>query len=285
VSTASTAPAKCYGLFEVIDTIGSGGHATVYKVRHKQSGAIAAIKVGPHFLWLEPGATERFWQEYKAIAPLSHPSIVRALGWGERDGTPYLVLEYVPGQNLGECLKEHGALPTHRTIAVFRQIADGLRYLHAHQIVHRDIKPSNILITTYDQAKLVDFGLLKNLKAENHLTQSRKGMGTFDYGAPEQFEDAKRADRRCDVFSLAATFYTALTAARPFGSGNYMQIMQRKLLNQFVPLRLLLPSLDPAIDELVNRCLQPNPSDRPRSCDEFITVLRGSFTGPAPEPS
>lgn len=271
---AATVPPQCFGPFAVVETIGQGAHATIYKVRHKDTGALAAVKVGPHFLWLEPGAMERFRQEFKAIAPLSHPSVVRALGLGEKDGNPYLVLEYVPGQSLDELLRQKGALPVDQTIAVFRQIADGLRYLHANHIVHRDIKPSNILIATYDQAKLADFGLLKNLKSGSRLTQSRKGMGTLGYGAPEQFEDAKRVDYRCDLFSLGATLYTALTGSAPFGSGHTMQIMRRKVMGQYAPLRLVLPAVDPIIDELVGRCLQPNPRDRPAGCDEFIAALR-----------
>jgi serine/threonine protein kinase len=101
----------------------------------------------------------------------------------------------------------------------------------------------------------------------------------MDYGAPEQFEDAKRVDCGCDLYSLAGSLYTALTGKFPFGYGNHLQIMQRKLLKQYVPLRLLLPSLDPTIDQLVDRCFAPNPGQRPRSCDEFIAVLRDSKPG------
>lgn len=281
MDTVSRIPPTRFGPYEVTATLGRGGNATVYKVRHSTTGAIAALKVGPPLLALEPDAAERFMQEFKAIAPLRHPSIVRALDVDEQDGVPYLVLEYVPGQSLDDALKEKGPLPVAEAARVFRQVADGLRYLHANHILHRDIKPGNILLTPYDQAKLVDFGLLKNLKAERHLTTSRRAMGTVDYGAPEQFEDAKRVDHRCDIFSLAATFYTALTGKFPFGSGNHLQIMQRKLLHQYVPLRLVVASLDPAIDQLVNWCLQPNPSERPNSCDAVMAVLRTCAARPS----
>jgi serine/threonine protein kinase len=282
VNTAPSIPPRSYGPYEVISTIGRGGNATVYKVRHRATRAIAALKVGPPMQHLEPNATERFQQEFNAIAPLRHPSVVRALALNEQDGVAYLVLEFVPGQSLDDWLKEKGTLPVAQAVQVFRQIADGLRYLHANHILHRDIKPSNVLLTPYDQAKLVDFGLLKNLKEDKHLTTSRRSMGTIDYGAPEQFEDAKRADHRCDIFSLAATFYTALTGKFPFGNGNHLQIMQRKLLHQYVPLRLAVPSIEPAIDKLVNWCLQPNPSERPNSCDAIMGVLRTCAGRPAP---
>jgi serine/threonine protein kinase len=265
---------KSFGAFEVLAMIGRGGTAAVYKVRHKVTGELAALKVGPPYLQLEAGALDRFQQEFTAISPLSHPNVVRALSQGEQDGASYLVLELVPGQNLDEHLKQKGALTPADAVAIFLQVADGLRYLHANHIVHRDIKPSNIFLTPDHQAKLGDFGLLKNLKDSLSLTRSRQAMGTIDYGAPEQFEDAKRVDRRCDLYSLAATFYTALTGKFPFGNGNPLQIMARKSLNQFVPLRLLLPSLDGAIDRLVNRCLEAQPGQRPSGCDEFIAVLR-----------
>jgi serine/threonine protein kinase len=121
--------------------------------------------------------------------------------------------------------------------------------------------------------------LLKIMSDDMHLTRSRQGMGTMEYGAPEQFEDAKRVDRRCDL-SLAATLYAVLTGKFPFGKGGHLQIMQRKLMNQFVPLRLLLPGLDPAVDRLVNQCLEPRPTKRPEDCNEFIDVLRTCHTGP-----
>jgi tRNA A-37 threonylcarbamoyl transferase component Bud32 len=273
VSTAPCTSPKTFGPFEVVGLIGRGGSATVYKVRHKPTGKLAALKVGPRYLQLEEGAVERFQQEFTAIQPLQHPNVVRPLAMGQQDGTAYLVLEFVPGQNLDERLKEKGALAPAETATIFRQVADGLRYLHANGILHRDIKPSNIFLTANNKAKLGDFGLVKNLNDSMPITRSRQSMGTIDYGAPEQFEDAKRVDHRCDLYSLAATLYTALTGKFPFGTGNSLQIMQRKLLNQFVPLRLLLPALDPAIDRLVNQCLQANPGERPGACDQLIAVL------------
>jgi hypothetical protein len=279
MNTAVPTP-KIFGPFEVIAKIGAGGSATVYKVRHRASGKIAALKVCPRFVQLSPDAAKRFHQEFATIRPLRHPNIVRAVGWGEHDGYTYLAMEYVPGQNLEMRLKEKGPLTPEETVAVFLQITEGLRYLHSHHILHRDIKPSNLFLTPTNQAKLGDFGLIKNLSDDAHLTQSRKGMGTIEYGAPEQFEDAKNVDPRCDLYSLAATLYTALTGKFPFGNGGPMQILHRKFLDQFVPLRLLVPGLDPAVDQLVNRCLRRDLAERPRRCEEFQAVLQNYRAGP-----
>jgi serine/threonine protein kinase len=190
------------------------------------------------------------------------------------------VLEYVPGQNLDDRLKQKGPPTTAETVAIFMQVTEGLRYLHSNLILHRDIKPSNIFLASNGRAKLGDFGLLKNLNGDIHLTRPRQAMGTVEYGAPEQFEDAKNVDRRCDLYSLGATLYTALCGKFPFGNGAQLQSLQRKLLNQFVPLRLLLPSLDPSLDRLVNRCLDPDPAQRPNDCNEFMAVLRNCNTQP-----
>lgn len=265
---------KIFGDFEVLQLLGRGGCATVYKVRRISTQEIVALKLGPSFLELNDDALERFKREFTVIHVLDHPHLVRALELGEYKGVPYLILEYVPGQNLEERLQERGCLAPEEAAPIFIQAAEGLRYLHENKLVHRDIKPSNILLGENGHAKLGDFGLLKRLSDEKSLTRSHQGMGTMEYGAPEQFEDAKHADCRCDIYSLAASLYTALTGKFAFGIGGQLHILQRKLQNQFVPLRLFVESLDPALDHLVCRCLHPNPQERPKSCDELIAVLR-----------
>lgn len=230
---------------------------------------------------LEPGALERFHREFTAICKLHHPNLVGALAIRDVNEAPYIVMEYVPGQNLEQRLKNDGAIAAEQAIPLFLQVARGLRHLHGHQLLHRDIKPSNIFLDGKNNAKLGDFGLLKDLTADKRRTLSKRSMGTVEFGAPEQFEDAGKVDCRCDLYSLAATMYTTLTGKFPFGNGGHLQIMQRKLLKQYVPLRLLLPTLDPAIDQLVNRCLSPTRTERPDNCDEFIKVLRESRPCPA----
>jgi serine/threonine protein kinase len=276
---------KSFGLFEVLAEIGRGGNATVYKARHKETGEIAAVKVAPSFLSLETDSLERFKREFTAVRQLRHPKLVRALGFGTANEVPYLVTEFVPGKNLEERLKLIERFDSRSAATIFLQVTEGLRYLHANHVVHRDIKPSNIFVADDNRAKLGDFGLLKKLTESMQLTRSRQGMGTMEYGAPEQFEDAKRVDRRCDLYSLAATLYTALTGKFPFGNGSHLQVMQRKFLNQYVPLRLLLPALDPAIDRLVVSCLNPEPTRRPGDCDEFLAVLREWRTHPGTLPA
>ncbi len=272
----AVSPSKTLGPFELLQVIGRGANATVYKAKHKPTGKLAAVKVLPRILGLEPAALERFRREFTVIRQLRHRHLVRAVAVGEDRGLNYLVLEFVPGENLEQRLKQKGVLSIEDTAAIFVQIADGLRHLHSHRILHRDIKPSNIFLTPENVAKLGDFGLLKQLADDVGITQTRQSLGTLEYSAPEQFEDAKRVDRRCDIYSLAATMYTALTGKFPFGNAGPMQTLQRKHLCQFVPLRLSLPSLAPALDQLISRCLDADPRRRPSDCEEFLDVL-GSF--------
>jgi serine/threonine protein kinase len=270
-----------FGPFELLGKIGRGACTVVYKARHLPSGKLAAVKVLSHLAGLDAPSLERFKREFTVIRALQHRHLVRAVAFGEEKGLRYIVLEYVPGQSLEQRLKQHGPLSLEDAALVFVQVADGLRYLHTRSILHRDIKPSNIFLTNENTAKLGDFGLLKQLNESSQTTHTNQSLGTVEYGAPEQFEDAKRVDRRCDIFSLAATLYKALAGKFPFGNAGQMQTLQRKLTCQFVPLKVLIPSLNPVIDHLVSRCLDPDPRRRPNDCNEFLEVIGSLFPGPA----
>jgi serine/threonine protein kinase len=123
-------------------------------------------------------------------------------------------------------------------------------------------------------------GLLKDLEAESFLTHSRVGVGTLGFSAPEQFDDAKYVDHRCDIYGLAATLYFALTGKFPFGAGGMLQVMKRKLEHRFVPLSQLLSNISPALDQAVIRALHPNPAMRPATAEEFLASIQGK-TAPA----
>src|SRR5262249_23190021 len=202
------------GAFEILEPLGRGGMATVYKARNTETGQLVAIKIGHHFLALEPSNFERFKREFSAVHKLRHPHLVETLDFGEPRGLPYLVLEFVAGPSLEKRLRQ-GPLPVAEALAVFGQVAEGMQFLHQHRIVHRDIKPGNILLGEDGVVRLGDFGLLKNLAGDAVLPQSGQAMGTMEYGAPEHFEDAKSADLRCDLYSLAAALYTAVTGQFP----------------------------------------------------------------------
>jgi serine/threonine protein kinase len=264
---------KHFGPYELLDKVGQGGMGAVYKATRREQPGFVAIKIANRIVTNDPVLAQRFHNEYTVANPLRHPHLVRALDYGIVDGQPYLVLEYVPGRSLSQRLQEEGPLPLAEGVALFTQIADAVAFIHDKDLVHRDIKPGNILIDGAGHAKLADLGLIKDLGSSQLLTHSRVGLGTVDYGAPEQFDDAKHADCRCDIYALAAAFYVALAGKPPFGIGGQMRILQAKLESRFAPLSQYVPSISAALDELVCRCLQADPEARPRAAHEFLQAL------------
>jgi serine/threonine protein kinase len=162
-------------------------------------------------------------------------------------------------------------------------VAEGLHEAHKHGILHRDIKPDNILVTKDGQAKLTDLGLSKDLDQDMELTRPDRGLGTPNFIALEQFGDAKNATIRCDIYSLGATLYMALTGQLPFASELLSEIMTMKLNNDLVSPRKLVPSLSEHVEWAVRRAIQADPERRFATCPEFIAALTGAKNGHAEE--
>jgi serine/threonine protein kinase len=278
---------KNFGSFELLERVGRGATAMVYKARQKSDGRLVALKMGARLLSTDAPNFARFKREFTKIRPLRHPHLVEALDFGEEKKVPYLVLEFVDGPTLEQRLREKGPLPLSEALPIILQMASGLQLIHHNRILHRDIKPGNVLLTPQGQAKLGDFGLLKTLATESCMTDNGQAMGTLEFGAPEQFEDAKNTDFRCDIYSMAGTLYAMISGLFPFGRAGLRRILQRKLKNQFVPLRLLLPNLPAELDDLVTRSIHADRAQRPATIDEFIASLNkivraNDFSAPAP---
>ncbi|MGF1583420.1 MAG: protein kinase [Gemmataceae bacterium] len=265
---------KKVGPYDLLEKVGRGGMAAVYKAQHEHTGQIVAVKV----LGTEVDNTtlllKRFEQEFRTAARLSHPHIVKGLDFGLEKGRPYLVLEYVSGCNLGEQVQQLGCLPTEDAFSVTYQIASALEAAHRNHLVHRDVKPENILVTTEKMAKLTDLGLVKDLTSAAELTRSGASLGTMGFMAPEQYGDAKHVDCRCDVYSLAATLYFALTGQLPFVGRGQITILKKKMANEIRSLLDFLPSLPEALDETLCKALSADPKRRFSSCSEFVGSLR-----------
>ena len=249
--------------------------STVYKARDTRSDEIVAVKVAAHIVVNDPLLTRRFEQEYSLVRPLKHPHLVKVLDHGFDNGLPFLVMEYMDGLSLAAHLKVNGKLGEHAALAMVLKIAEALTYLHKKKIVHRDIKPANILMTSAGDVKLADLGLVKNLDSLSRLTRSRTGLGTMQFAAPEQFDDARGVDTRSDVYSLAATLYQMLTDEFPFGSGATLSVMERKLQNKFTPPRRKVPELRACVDAAICLAMDVDRTKRPASIGEFVGLLTG----------
>src|SRR6476469_2862945 len=150
----SKAALQSIGNYDLIEKIAEGGMGAIYKARHKESGQIVAIKVMPAHMASNPTLLKRFEQEFRAASRLNHPNIVRALDYGESGSTPYLVMEFVEGESLGQKIEREGRMPEAEAIRIIAQVAQGLHRAHKQNLIHRDVKPDNILVTPDGVAKL-----------------------------------------------------------------------------------------------------------------------------------
>jgi serine/threonine protein kinase len=157
-------------------------------------------------------------------------------------------------------------------------VAQGLYRAHKQGLIHRDVKPDNILVTPTGEAKLADLGLVKEVDAELNLTKTGRGLGTPHFMAPEQFRNAKNADIRCDIYSLGATLYQMVTGELPFKSTGPLDAWMKKMQNDLVPPRQLVPDLSDRVDWAIRRAMSPEPDKRPASCREFVEDLIGQST-------
>jgi eukaryotic-like serine/threonine-protein kinase len=267
--------ARRIGGYELLEKVGQGGMSTVYKARDSRSGAIVAVKVAARVVIGDPHLSRRFELEFAVAKPLKHRHLVKVFEYGFHDKIPFLVMEYVDGPSLGKHLMDTGKLSEHDALPIVLQIAEALTYLHKKQIVHRDIKPANILLTSDGEAKLADLGLLKNLESVSRLTRSHMGLGTMHFASPEQFEDAREADGRSDVYSLAATLYAMLIGEPPFGSAGVVNVLQRKMKNEFEAPISKIPELRPSVDAAIRVALHCDREHRPATCNDFVSLLTG----------
>ncbi len=266
------------GNYEVLDKIADGGMGSIFKARHRDTGTVVAIKTLPRGSSANSVLLKRFEQEFRAANKLDHPNIVRALEYGEAGNRPYMVMEYVDGESLGGKIERQGRMAEDEAIRVITQVARALHCAHKRGMVHRDVKPDNVLLTREGQAKLADLGLVKEVDTDLNLTQPGKGLGTPHFMAPEQFRNAKNADPRCDVYALAATLYMMVTGELPFQGTGPLDTWMKKVNNDFVPPKQLVPELSDRMDSAIRRGMHPDPHERPETCRKFIEELCGTVT-------
>jgi serine/threonine protein kinase len=264
------------GKYIITDCIGRGGNGIVFKARHRLMPRYVALKtLDTSSLHHANESVARFMREIDIVARLEHPNVVRALDVLETRKHLYLVLEYVVGKDLGAVVKERGPLPVAQVIDYALQIARGLQYAHDQGIVHRDLKPENLLVTAEGVVKLSDLGLarLHDGDQRGSLTMEGLCLGTPEYMAPEQAEDARSADWRSDLYSLGSTLFHLLTAQLPVTGNSYMHRLQYLLTAPPRPLLEVRPDAPPQLAAVVDRLRQRNPADRPQSADEVIRLL------------
>ena len=263
------------GSYDILAKIAEGGMGAVYKGRSRLNGEVVAIKVLPPGTAKNPVLLKRFEQEFNAAHQINHPNVVKAIEYCGVGPSPFLVMEFVEGESLGQKIERDGAMAEEVAIRLLAQVCQGLHRAHKQHLIHRDVKPDNILINMDGVAKLTDLGLVKDADNELNLTRTGRGLGTPHFMAPEQFRNAKNADIRCDIYSLGATLYMMLTGVVPFGKVGPLDCWMKKIRNDYVPPRELNPKISDRVDWAIRRSMSGDADQRPNSCREFIEDLTG----------
>ncbi|MBN9521888.1 protein kinase [bacterium] len=273
MKTKTTRPTPATARYEFEKELGSGGMGVVYQALDRRTGDRVAVKVLRFRPDQNPTLFRRIEREFRSATALEHPNIVRALDMESDARSGFLVYELVNGGSLADRLDQHGRVAEADAVKVTTQVAQALHYAHSCGVIHRDVKPDNVLLLPDGRVKLTDFGLAKEVEAEEELTRQASGLGTPNYMAPEQFTDAKSAGVRCDVYSLAATLYHLLTGRLPFDGKTDLAILTKKQRGTDTSPRQVVPEISERVDVAVRLALHPDPGQRPATILAFFKLL------------
>jgi tRNA A-37 threonylcarbamoyl transferase component Bud32 len=250
--------------------IGKGSVATVYKGHHLTLDIPVAIKIlSPDLRNADSKLAQRFLKEAKVIARISHANIVSVMNAGEEHGHRFIVMQFVPGYSLAEALARHEQLATNDFVRVFLDVCNALNAAHEHSVVHGDVKPANILLTTGNNAMLVDFGLVKDLKTHRESPVVGEALGTPLYMSPEQARGEHATDFRSDIYSLGATMYHVLAGKPPFPGLTALEVIRKHIEQPFpMPTELNVP-VPGRMWEIVAKTMEKKPDDRYQSVNEL----------------
>ncbi len=264
------------GRFELEELVGSGGMSSVFRARDRVLERDVALKILHDRLVAEQDVVDRFSREAKLVAGLSHRNIVGVIDRGDYEGKPYIVFEYIPGENLKQLVQREGPLPVARALELAIEIARGLAFAHEQGFVHRDVKPQNVLLNGKGEAKVTDFGIARPLEVQDGETQTGTVLGTCDYISPEQAQ-GRRVDAQSDVYSLGIVLYELLTAQVPFTGDNFVAVAMQHINTPAPRVSELRPDVPPRVDAAVARALAKDPAARFESmtafCDELEACL------------
>jgi serine/threonine protein kinase len=259
------------GRYRLEAKLGSGGMSTVYLARDTTLDRPVAVKVMHREMSEQADQLERFRQEARAVAKLSHPNVVSVIDAGQDGGYPYIVFEYVEGETLKARINRIGALDVQEALAYAIEIARGLTVAHARQLVHRDIKPQNVLIDAEGRAKLTDFGISRQLEQDG-MTATGRVLGTTDYVAPEQAM-GRGTDQRSDIYSLGVVLYEMFTGEVPFAADSQVGVAMKHVNEELPDVQAVRPELSAASALVVERATAKDPAQRYADIGEMIDDL------------
>ncbi|MDX1521288.1 MAG: serine/threonine-protein kinase, partial [Anaerolineae bacterium] len=259
--------------YELIESLGQGGMAEVYKAYQPGLERFVAIKLMHRHLASSADFIDRFKREARSIGQLQHPHIMQVIDFDVADSIYYLVMGYIQGETLSDYLEKQGAIPVNQALSIAGQLADAVDYAHGYGMIHRDIKPGNIMFRddTHTHAILTDFGMAR-LVDQAKLTLSGTLVGTPAYMSPEASR-GEPVDERGDVYSLGVVLYEMLTGTTPYTGDTAVAIIVKQATQPLPPPREIFPGIPEPVEYVVMKALEKDPADRFQSAADFRDAL------------
>ena len=265
---------RTLGRYQIIEALGEGGMAQVYKAFQPGLERVVAIKVLPEYYMRDERFLARFQREAQAIAQLSHPNILPVYDFGSEDGVTYIVMQYVEGGTLKDLMDQ---APSYDRIGdLLGQVADALDYAHGQGVLHRDVKPGNILIERERRVLLSDFGLAKMVDSQEHITATGVGIGTPAYMSPEQGQ-GEAVDARTDVYALGVIIYEMITGRVPFRAETPMAVIIKHVTAPLPLPRTINPAVPESVERVILKALAKSKEDRYPSAGAMMTAYRDAL--------
>lgn len=258
--------------YQLLEQLGKGGMSNVFRARDLMLERYVAIKVLHEHYSEDPAFQERFKQEARAAANLSHPNIVTVHDFGYDSGQLFLVMEYLPGKDLKTILRQRGRFTVEEAIPLIVQACAGIGYAHRAGLVHCDIKPHNMIVTPDGRLKVTDFGIARALSTIQPDERADVVWGSPQYFSPEQAVGDPPSPAS-DVYSLGVVLYELLTGALPFNAPTSEELARMHLEDQPIPISEYIPDVPPALEQIVMKVLSKEPSARYRTADQLGRVL------------
>ncbi len=259
--------------YEILEKIGDGGMAEVYRAHCHVLHRSVAIKVLKNQFSGDEEFIRKFRKESAAAAALNHPNIINVYDVGEEVVAGkiiyYIVMEYVNGITLKELIQARGRLSSEKTVFYGEQVARALNHAHHHHIIHRDIKPQNIMITKDDVVKVMDFGIARMTTSQT-MTIAKEAMGSVHYTSPEQAK-GQLTDEKSDIYSLGIVLYEMVTGTLPFDGDTPVTVGLKHIQGNFIAPSHFAPDIKPGLEQLIIKCMKLNPSDRYNNTDELLS--------------
>src|SRR5271157_253281 len=258
--------------YQLLDQLGKGGMAVVYRARDLMLERFVAVKLLREDYSRDPAFQKRFRQEAKAAANLSHPNIVTVHDFGLDQGQLFLVMEFIPGTDLKTLIKQRGRFTPEEAVPLLIQACAGIGYAHRAGLVHCDVKPQNMLVTPDQRLKVTDFGIARALSTVHADEQADVVWGSPQYFAPEQASGAAPSPAT-DVYSLGVVMYEALTGSLPFQASTAVDLARLHMEAEPPRLTEMVPDIAPVLEQILSKVLSKEPSQRYRTADQLGRVL------------